>query len=52
MPSINTAFRLRFRGDFIDCEDACNVPREVIAIEFNFQMRQPISDNPFGERFR
>jgi len=41
---------LRLGGDAVDVDDALDVPVEVVAVEFDLEMRQPVRADPFAER--
>ena len=35
----------------IDTDHALDIPVEIVAVELDFQVRQPVGSNPFAERF-
>src|SRR5205085_11268489 len=52
VPARDSALFLRLARDAIDADDTLNVPGEVLAVELDLEMCQPIAANPLGQRLR
>ena len=50
VPRRHAALPLRLRGHALDADDAVHVPAEVVAVELDLQVRQPVERDPLAER--
>src|SRR5262249_12930616 len=50
VPALDTPLSLRFGSDAVDMDDAVDVPGEIVAVQLNLQVRQPVGANPLGQR--
>src|SRR5262249_52450468 len=52
VPGPNAALPLRLARHPIDADNAFNIPPEIVAVQLDFEVRQPVELDPFAQRLR